>query len=235
MIDRVFDNRTSLIIDPPDGRIPALTAAGRARQEAWDAAMLPPAGPEDLSTALRCITWGVPRLGGNFGSGPYSFYQIVQTPKYVVLLMEGSNDVTDRDIALLPAAIANLRQMLRTAKGRGLRPYLATIPPQNPKGFRGAFGAGLVPAFDDQVRSLAASESVPLVDVYQALNTDIGTFIGPDGMHPTVAGYAKIADVFFASIMQTLEVPAPTTVRAPRTSGAMPRGPIRGSTLPRVR
>ena len=49
---------------------------------------LHPAGPEDLSTALRCITWGVPRLGGNFGSGPYSFYQIVQTPKYVVLLME---------------------------------------------------------------------------------------------------------------------------------------------------
>lgn len=153
----------------------------------------------------------------------------------VVLLMEGSNDVTDRDITLLPAAIANLRQMLRTAKGRGLRPYLATIPPQNPKGFRGAFGAGLVPAFDNQIRSLAASESVPLVDVYQALNTDINTFIGPDGLHPTVAGYAKIADVFFASIMQTLEVPAATTVRAPRTSGAMPRGPVRGSTLPRVR
>src|SRR5437660_883094 len=50
MIDRVFDNRTSLVIDPPDGRIPPMTAAGRARQAAWDAAMLHPAGPEDLST-----------------------------------------------------------------------------------------------------------------------------------------------------------------------------------------
>ena len=92
MIERVFDNRTSLILDPPDGRIPPLTAAGRARQDAVDAAALHPAGPEDLSTALRCITWGVPRLGGNFGSGPYSYYQIVQTPKYVVLLMEVAHE-----------------------------------------------------------------------------------------------------------------------------------------------
>src|SRR5213592_2873628 len=46
--DRVFDNRTSLITDPPDGRIPALTAAAQ-RRIAGDAAARPelPAGPED--------------------------------------------------------------------------------------------------------------------------------------------------------------------------------------------
>jgi lysophospholipase L1-like esterase len=153
----------------------------------------------------------------------------------VVLLMEGSNDVTDRDSRLLSTSIANLRQMLRTAKGRGLRPYLATIPPQNPNGFRGAFGAGLVPAFDDQVRSLAASENVPLVDVYQTLNADIGKFIGPDGLHPSIAGYAKIADLFFASITQTLEAPVPATIGAPRSMTGTPPMTDRDSALRRIR
>ena len=31
MIDRIFDNRTSLITDPPDGRIPALTPEAQKR------------------------------------------------------------------------------------------------------------------------------------------------------------------------------------------------------------
>jgi lysophospholipase L1-like esterase len=146
----------------------------------------------------------------------------------VVLLMEGSNDVNEQNATILPASIANLRQMLRDAKGRGLRPYLATIPPENPTGFRGV-GAALVPGFNDQIRSLAASENVPLVDIYQALNTDVSTFIGFDGLHPTVAGYAKIANVFFSSIMQTLEGPGATTVRAPWTAVATPRSPVRGS------
>src|SRR5262252_5085852 len=47
--DRVFDNRTSLITDPPDGKIPALTPA--AARRVADAALRPavPAGPEDRS------------------------------------------------------------------------------------------------------------------------------------------------------------------------------------------
>ena len=60
--DRVFDNRTSLITDPPDGRIPALVPAAQRRLAA-DAAARPavPAGPEDRSLCERCITFGVPR------------------------------------------------------------------------------------------------------------------------------------------------------------------------------
>src|SRR5262245_65554159 len=34
MIEREFDHRTSLIIDPPDGRIPTLTVEGQQRREA---------------------------------------------------------------------------------------------------------------------------------------------------------------------------------------------------------
>ena len=113
-----------------------------------------------------------------------------------------------------------MRQMLRNAKGRGVQPYLATIPPENPSGCCPPRGGAsqMVPGFNDQLRSLAASENVPLVDVYQALNTAVGTYIGFDGLHPTAPGYAKMADTFFTSIMQTLEVPTATTLARRRAT-----------------
>jgi hypothetical protein len=95
MIEREFDARTSLIVDPPDGKIPPLTEAGQQRQAAVNARVAvsqPPSSPKDLANFVRCITFGVPRLGGNFGAGPYSYYQIVQTPGYVMILMEAIHD-----------------------------------------------------------------------------------------------------------------------------------------------
>ncbi len=92
MVDLEFGNRTSLVVDPPDGRIPSLTPGGRQRQAAVAAAWRRKAGPEDFSSIHRCITPGVPRLGGNFGAGPYSYYQILQTPGYVALIMEAFHD-----------------------------------------------------------------------------------------------------------------------------------------------
>jgi hypothetical protein len=90
MIAREFDNRTSLITDPSDGKLPPLTAEAQR----WRAAAVrrPPRGPEDLNNAERCLTFGVPRIGGNFGAGPYSYYQIVQTPEYVVFYMEAIHE-----------------------------------------------------------------------------------------------------------------------------------------------
>jgi hypothetical protein len=49
--DGEFDDRTSLIVDPPDGRIPPYTPEGQRRQRALVAATLmqnPPSGPEEL-------------------------------------------------------------------------------------------------------------------------------------------------------------------------------------------
>jgi hypothetical protein len=94
MIEREFDNRTSLIIDPPDGRIPALTAEAQQRKLAADAIRRRPfEGPEDLTHVERCLTYGVPRLSGtNTGAGPLGFYQIVQTPSHVVLFLEAVHE-----------------------------------------------------------------------------------------------------------------------------------------------
>ena len=92
MIERVFDNRTSLIVDPPDGRIPPLTAAAQQRRAAAATVRRSPAGPEDMVSSYRCITTGVPKLGGLYGAGHYSYYQIVQAPGYVVVATETVHD-----------------------------------------------------------------------------------------------------------------------------------------------
>jgi lysophospholipase L1-like esterase len=136
----------------------------------------------------------------------------------VVLIMEGTNDLYDRDDRVFPAAIDGLRQMIRDAKGRSIRPYLATVPPMNPSACvpvcRG-LPWSLVPGFDDQVRGLAAAEGVTLVDVYQGFGGNMG-YLGPDGLHPSADGYAKIADLFFAAIKSTLETSSSSGVRTLR-------------------
>ena len=94
MIEREFDNRTSLVVNPSDGRIPPLTLAAQQRQAAArKAAQRPPAGPEDLANSYRCITTGVPKLGGVYGAGHFSYYQIFQTRGYVALATETIHDV----------------------------------------------------------------------------------------------------------------------------------------------
>ena len=92
MVDITFTDRTSLIVDPPDGRIPEQTDLARARETAVDEGWTYKAGPEDLNNIHRCITTGVPRIGGNFGAGPYTFYQIVQTPTHLAFINEAFHD-----------------------------------------------------------------------------------------------------------------------------------------------
>ena len=118
MLEREFDNRTSLVVDPPDGRIPALTAAAAARRSAAAAAEEHPAGPEDLSTWVRCLTRGLPRLGGTSGSGIYGYYQIFQTPGYVALAMETIHDARIIPLDGRPHLPGRVRQWLGDPRGR---------------------------------------------------------------------------------------------------------------------
>jgi hypothetical protein len=93
LVDKIIENRTSLVVDPVDGRVPPWTPDGQRRWDAQRQQILSvhPDGPEDLPNFVRCVTYGVPRLGGN--SADYSnYYQIVQTRDYVVLYGEANHD-----------------------------------------------------------------------------------------------------------------------------------------------
>jgi hypothetical protein len=86
---RDWNNRTSLITDPPDGHLPAMTPEGQKRREANAAARQRPAAtPEDRALQERCITYGSPQMV----AGYQSYYQVVQTPKSVVIMTEMIHD-----------------------------------------------------------------------------------------------------------------------------------------------
>ena len=105
--------RTSIIFDPPDGRIPPLSAEGEKRAAAEAAIAKRRAASESAEVrtlAERCITWGAdgpPMLGSTYNAN----VQFLQTPSQVVILTEMMHDV--RVIPLdgtphIPAAIHQL-------------------------------------------------------------------------------------------------------------------------------
>ena len=124
----------------------------------------------------------------------------------VLLLMEGANDLYGGDATMIAPAARNMDQMVVNAKSAGATVFLATLPPQVPGGPR-AGGAGLVKTYNTQMASVASMRAVRLVDTYTALADSVTTYVGPDGLHLTTAGYQKLGEVFFAAAQAVLEVP----------------------------
>jgi len=110
--------RTSLIVDPPDGRVPPLTAAAQKKQADQRAyARLHPAdGPEDRALSERCIQWptaGPPMMPSFYNNN----YQIFQGPGYVAIVIEMIHDVRIIPIDGRPHVAANIQQWLGDARG----------------------------------------------------------------------------------------------------------------------
>lgn len=113
----VADRRTSLIVEPADGRIPALTAERRAavtqRQAERPKA---PTGPEDFTIGERCIVFGG---GPPVLPGPYNNnLQIVQTPDAVLLHTEMIHDARIVPLSSKPALPSHIRGWLGVSRGR---------------------------------------------------------------------------------------------------------------------
>jgi hypothetical protein len=117
--------QTSLVVDPPDGRVPALTPAGQARaaialetgqgvsgvdvseRRGTD-------GPEQRSLWERCVTRGVPRLPDFYNNN----FLILQTPDYVVILMEMIHEARLIPLDGRPHLGRHLGQWLGDSRGR---------------------------------------------------------------------------------------------------------------------
>jgi len=112
--------RTSLIVDPPDGRIPALTAEGMKRNAERAEARKRAGGPLDAAQnqplSVRCIIMdriGPPMLAGAYNNN----YQIVQVPGYVMILVEMIHDVRIIPLDGRPQLPANVRQWTGSYRG----------------------------------------------------------------------------------------------------------------------
>jgi hypothetical protein len=133
----IANNRTSLVTDPPDGRVPPMTPEGRrlateVRKKRGDQGTV--AWTEELDSYTRCISRVMPRLPQNYNSGT----QIFQTPDYVVLQYEQF----DRRIIPLdgrPHIGGTIRQWNGDSRGRwdGNTLVVDTVNFTNKQEFRG--------------------------------------------------------------------------------------------------
>jgi hypothetical protein len=114
----VSTRRTSLVIDPQDGRIPALTPAAAelvaARER--DAVRSPADGPEDRWLTERCILFGatLPMLPEPYNNN----YRILQIPGYVIVLVEMNHDARVIPLDGRPRLAAPVRQWTGDSRGR---------------------------------------------------------------------------------------------------------------------
>ncbi len=146
---RALNLRTSLIVDPPDGRVPPLTPEARKRVEAERAYAKehPADGPESRSLAERCILFpmgGPPMLPSFYNNSQFGAlttnYHIIQTPGYVTILMEIIHDARVIPIDGRPHLPSTVRQWLGDSRGRwdGDTLVVETTNFTNKSRFRGA-------------------------------------------------------------------------------------------------
>jgi hypothetical protein len=116
----VSNVRTSMIVDPPDGKLPAVTAEGQKRQ-AERAAERRRLGAttdavQNMPIGTRCIIMagsGPPMMPAGYNSN----YQIVQGPGYVMILTEMIHDVRIIPLDGRPHVPQNIRQFMGDSRG----------------------------------------------------------------------------------------------------------------------
>jgi hypothetical protein len=159
----VATNRTSLIVDPPDGRVPPLTPHGKAREAALAAKANTAAGPEDATIWDRCIVGfnaGPPMIGGGYNA----YVQLFQTPDYFVILNEMVHDARIIPLDGRPSLSSHVPQWRGDSRGRWDRDTLVV----ETKNFRSE-GTGTV-----SLRGLGWSgdENLHLIERFRRLDND---------------------------------------------------------------
>ena len=115
----VFENRTSQIVDPPDGLLPALTAEGRRKTAAAEerARVQPADGPESRQPQERCLTPGTARVGF-LSARNNSLHQMIQTPDYVMIHSEMIHEARIIPLAPRPHLSPAVRFWSGDSRGR---------------------------------------------------------------------------------------------------------------------
>ena len=121
----------------------------------------------------------------------------------VVLIQEGANGLA----GVGPDISAGvMRTMVQKAKEGGARVFVGSMIPTVPGRPRGNTPVSELLAYNNTLQIMSAQEGVTYVDLYNPMLDGAASLIGSDGLHPTEAGYRKIADLFFVTIIRELEL-----------------------------
>jgi lysophospholipase L1-like esterase len=130
---------------------------------------------------------GLPRLRGALETN---------APDYTIIL-EGTNDVED---GRADVALANIQRMVDSVFQQGGTPLLGTITPSCCN-HQNMLPEPAVQFYNDQLRAIAANDSIPVIDFYAAFaggpeasyDFTLGLIHVPEGLHPTPSGYDLMA------------------------------------------
>ena len=114
--------RTSLIVNPPDGRLPPRLPEAERRVESAETRRiratrrgnLPASGPEDMDLGDRCLVY---RPVPITSSGYNNHVQIAQSPGYVAILQEQIHEVRLIPLDGRPSLPASVTQWLGVSRG----------------------------------------------------------------------------------------------------------------------
>ena len=110
--------QASLIVDPPDGRLPPMTDEGKRRAAAWPSTnpTAPYARAQDFNIYDRCLTRGV--LGSSFPNIYNSGMEIHQAPGLVVLRYEMIHETRIIPLDARPHLSPAIRSYMGDTRGR---------------------------------------------------------------------------------------------------------------------
>jgi hypothetical protein len=173
--------RTSLISDPPTGRMPPFTAEGQRRfdEDQAYAAIHPADTPADRFLTERCLVFG----GGAAPMFPEPYnnnYYIVQTPEYVTIMAELNHEVRIIPIDGRPHFPANVRQWTGDSRGRWEGDTLV-VETTNQRPNRHFYGVQMLNSvMSDEFRVVERfTRTGPEQIRYQATVHDPGVFTAP--------------------------------------------------------
>lgn len=120
----------------------------------------------------------------------------------VVLIQEGANGLPQVGPDISTGV---MRTMVQHAKAGGARVFVGSMLPQVPGRPRGNTPVSELLAYNNTLQLMSQQEGIVYVDLYGGMLADAATLLGSDGLHPTEAGYRRMAEIFYAAIRQQLE------------------------------
>jgi lysophospholipase L1-like esterase len=131
----------------------------------------------------------------------------------VVILLDGVNDANDNTLGNVDQTadliVSTLRDDVDQARKRGAKLVIwSTLLPEI-EGRPNTAGVDRIPIVNDLIRAYESRTDAVLVDAFAAFEPQKELLIGVDGLHPTVAGYKKLAGLFLDAIAAHFQEPSP--------------------------